>query len=91
MKSTLLELDKHPTACAILFANGNALYYTPDGYQLTDIQGKGLSGLHEFYIKYPKAKVFWGIWEQSLIVTEVHDVINLLNYLRKPEEVTDYV
>lgn len=53
---------------AILFTNGNALFFNEDGEQIPEIQQKGWMGVHEWRRDYPDAKVKVADWRDKMAI-----------------------
>ncbi len=67
---------------AYLFGNGNAMYFDESGSQISNLQGHGLSGVHEFIRQHPDAPIYWSIWGEAK--QQIHP--NVLKYIIHPQE-----
>lgn len=59
------DLDGLESPFGVLFPNGNAIYFGPDGDQIPSIQQEGWEGVHRFLAEFEDATVYFGQWDMG--------------------------
>jgi len=75
----------HPP-CAVLWHNGNAMFFGEDGKQIELMQGERWRGLHLFRERFPEAPVYVGVWNKWVERVPVGCEDYVLESLRKPND-----
>lgn len=69
---------------ALLFPNGNAMFFDEEGEQIPELQKMGWPGVHIYLERYPDAKVAFGLWDKG-IFREMDE--KAIDSVAEPEEI----